>query len=150
MKKLERYLIEAKKHIDMINDARNELAFEKISLETFKRFSKIQLFSCEVIIFRFAKLQDLIGNKLFRSFLYYDGYIVQDKSYFEILKEIENSGIIDIDRWTILRKVRNSISHEYPEDESEKIEHLNMILKEIDYLFEIVENIKRKYEINRG
>ncbi len=150
MEKLKRYIDEANLHIEAINEAYEEIKNIELNTQTFQKLNKLQKFSYEIIVFRFSKLQDLLGSKLFRAYLDFLGFVTQDLSYYDLLKELENEGILDIDRWAILRKVRNQISHEYPQEDIEKMEKINLVLKEVFYLIEIVKKIERKYyEINK-
>lgn len=98
----------------------------------------------DTLAFRFSKLQDLIGTKIFREFLDEVGFITEDKSFLEILKEIEKEGIIDIDTWSEFRKVRNLIAHDYPEEWEEKMEAINYLVDNTPYLIEVVKKIESK------
>jgi len=91
-----------------------------------------------------TKLQDLVGTKIFREFLDEMGFITEDKSFLEILKEIEKEGIIDIDTWSEFRKVRNLIAHDYPEKWGEKVEAINYLVDKTPYLIEVVKKIESK------
>ena len=103
----------------------------------------------DVLAFRFSKLQSLVGEKLFREYLglFYD---IEGKSFLEMLKILEKEGIVDIDTWNEIRKIRNFISHDYPLIDEEKIEAINFLIENLNIIFEIVEKIKRRVdEINR-
>ena len=91
MKRIERYLQEAHKHIVAIDEAFIELP--KLPLHSLTALSKLQRFAVEIIIFRFSKLQDLLGTKLFRQFLEELGYITEGKSYLELLKELQKRAL---------------------------------------------------------
>lgn len=49
-------------------------------------------------IYRFAKLQDCMGAKLFKSILLYQGENV-NKPFLDILNQLEKLEIIDVDEW---------------------------------------------------
>ncbi|NPA12065.1 MAG: hypothetical protein GXO62_07470 [Epsilonproteobacteria bacterium] len=103
-----------------------------------------------MLAFRFSKLQDLIGSKIFREYLKDQGFIVEGKPYKEILKEIEKEGIIDIDTWSEFREIRNAIAHEYPYDYIEKINAINFLIKNINTLENIIKEINaRSFEEKR-
>ena len=57
--------------------------------------------------------------------------------------------IIDIDLWSEFRAVRNSISHDYPHEESDKLEAMNYLIKNVGYLIGITEKIKDNLETLR-
>lgn len=67
------------------------------------------------IIYRFAKVQDTIGAKLFKTFLLYQGENV-DKPFRDILHALEKLRIVDVDEWFVLREIRNTIAHQYEQD----------------------------------
>jgi len=130
--RLKNYLKEAKIHIERLNEVLKEI--EKIyplDVEKFKQLTIEQKNMLDTLAFRFSKLQDLVGTKIFREFLDEVGFITEGKSFLEILKEIEKEGIIDIDTWSEFRKARNLIAHDYPDEWEEKIEVVKKIESKI-------------------
>jgi hypothetical protein len=101
----------------------------------------------DVLAFRFSKLQDLLGSKVFREYLQVVQYPVEDKSFLELLKELEKEGILDIDMWSDFRATRNSIAHDYPYNVDEKIDAINYLIENIEYLFNVTNKIESKIEI---
>lgn len=100
-------------------------------------------------IFRFSKLQDAIGNKLFKSVLTELGEEVANRSAIDIFNRMEQLGIIsDYDLWKGFRDIRNELAHDYEEDEHEAAEKINLILakkSELEkYLTEIVNYLNTK------
>ena len=75
----------------------------------------------------------------------FSGYDINEKSFFDILKEIEKEGIVDIDTWDELRKFRNQISHEYPEEENEVVESINLFVQKSNELIKISQKLEEKY-----
>jgi len=102
-----------------------------LDIKKFKQLTIEQKNMLDTIAFRFSKLQDLVGTKIFREFLDEVGFITKGKSFLEILKEIEKEGIINIDTWSEFRKVRNLITHDYPDEWEEKIEVVKKIESKI-------------------
>lgn len=100
----------------------------------------------DVLAFRFAKLQDLLGTKIFREYLTVLQYPVEDKNFLEILKELDKEKILDIDLWSEFRGVRNAISHDYPSQEDEKVEAINYLIVNIEALIQITQKIKGHFE----
>jgi len=89
------------------------------------------------IIYRFSKLQDSMGGKLFKSILLYQGENI-DKPFLDILNQLEKMNILDVDEWFELRDLRNEIAHDYEDNELMAINILNMIYKLKDDLKEIL------------
>lgn len=147
-KKLELHITEAAVHIDRLLTVLSHLEklypLDKVSFNSTSSENKDKL---DVLAFRFAKLQDLLGTKIFREYLTVLQYPVEDKNFLEILKELDKEKIIDLDLWSEFRGVRNSISHDYPFEEDEKIEAINYLIKNIKYLIEITNKIKEHFEI---
>ncbi len=143
--RLKTYLQEANVHIERLREILKEIKkYYPLNLDTFLNFNLEEKNLFDAFVFRFAKLQDLIGAKIFRNFLEYSDFITKGKSFLEILREIEKEGIIDIDTWMELRKIRNFLSHDYPQEDEEKIEYINLLIEKIPILFEVVEKIESK------
>ena len=142
--RLDRYFYEANTHIELINEAKNALS-SRLPILDYKNLNSLEKFALNTLIFRFSKLQDLIGTKIFRNYLDFLGFSVESKSFFDILKEIEKEQIIDIDSWDELRKIRNQIAHEYPEEEDEAIESINLFIEKSDILINTTKRLEQKY-----
>lgn len=146
-KKLELHLEESAIHIDRLLDVLNVLEklypLNNTVVETMSTENKDKL---DVLAFRFSKLQDLLGTKIFREYLSVLQYPVEDKNFLELLKELDKEKIINIDIWSEFRGVRNSISHDYPFEEDEKLEAINYLIKNVTYLIDITKTIKANLE----
>jgi len=101
----------------------------------------------DTIAYRYIKTQSILGEKLFREILEYAEFDTQNKSFIEILSELQKEGILeDIEEWKILREIRNSISHDYPYDEEEIIEAINFLYEKLSVLENMINKIEEKYE----
>lgn len=146
-KRLKTYFIESNKHIELIRESLEELQTPIIDYDT---LPKIQKFALNALIFRFSKLQDLIGAKIFRNYLDFSGYNVSQITFFDILKEIEKEGIVDIDSWDMLRELRNKIAHDYPQELDEMLESINLFIEKSSELVTIAQKLEQRfYEIER-
>jgi len=149
-KKLAFHIEEASIHIARLEDILPVLQelypLQKKDFETLSLSDKDKL---DVLAFRFAKLQDLLGVKIFREYLSLLHYPVEDKNFLELLKELDKENIVDIDIWSELRGVRNSISHDYPFEEDEKVEAINYLIKNVTYLIDLTRKIKESFETIR-
>jgi len=131
--KVQDNLSESRKHLKRLRDAFDELAKSYAIPLDIKTYSQIlddiqALAFSDQIIYRFSKLQDCMGAKLFKSLLLYQGENV-DKPFLDILNQLEKMDIIDVDEWFEIRDLRNEISHDYEENEQTAISILNMIYR---------------------
>ena len=146
-KRLESFFYEAGRHKEHILEARQEL---HLPIKDYEHLSKLEKFALNTLIFRFAKLQDLIGAKIMRAYLDYYEFPVGEMGFFEILKEIEKEGITDIDTWSRIREIRNDVAHEYPEELDEMLEKVILLVERSGELLNILDNLESKYrEIER-
>ena len=92
------------------------------------------------IIYRFSKLQDYMGAKLFESVLLYEGENV-NKPFLDILNQLEAIDIINVDEWFEIRDLRNEIAQICEDNDEIAISILNTIHKLKIDLKEILEAI---------
>ncbi len=140
--RLESYFKESTKHIEHMIEAKEELI---LPIDSYDNLKKIERFALNTLIFRFSKLQDLLGSKIFRHYLEYNGFSTIESSFFDILKELEKQSIIDIDSWNELRELRNDIAHDYPDEFDEMIQKINLFVKKSDNLIDIAKKLEQKY-----
>ena len=108
-------------HLRRIRNAFDELSKQytfPITIENFRELiDHVQHIAyADQVIYRFSKLQDGIGAKLFKAFLLAQGENV-DKPFLDILHQLEKLNIVDVDEWFMLREIRNEIAHDYEENE---------------------------------
>jgi len=96
------------------------------------------------LTFRFSKLQDLLGRKIFRAILEYSGFDT-NVSFVEILSELERRSLVNIEKWIELRDIRNAIAHEYTEDEDNTVDEITEIYNNIDYLIELSQRLQEYF-----
>ena len=140
--RLQNYLEISKRQVEILEKALKRLESQKIDLN-----NEEIIFLVDSLLFRFAKLQDFLGQKIFRSFLEYQGLSLN--SFYDILKELEKEDILNIDLWGSLREIRNELAHEYP-DKEEIEEKILFIISKTNDLIEVYKKIEaRFYEIKR-
>jgi len=140
--RLEVYFSEAQKHIELIDESLEVL---EAPIKNYDDLTQLQRFALNALIFRFSKLQDLIGSKIFRNYLDFSGLNLSDMSFFDILKEIEKESIVDIDSWDELRELRNKIAHDYPQELDEMLESINLFIKRSHELIVISKKLEKKF-----
>jgi len=95
-------------------------------------------------IFRFSKLQDIIGARLFPTLMDYLAEPMNDRPFIDLLNRLERLGILDSAiNWIELHRVRNDIAHEYPTSLPERIEGINILFDQLNTLNEVVERCKK-------
>jgi len=129
--KVQDNLRESDKHLKRLNDAFEELGKELPFPIEAKKYQNIlnnkqNLAYSDQIIYRFSKLQDYMGAKLFKSILLYQGENI-DKPFLDILNQLEKMDIIDVDEWFEMRDLKNEISHDYEDNDTLTINILNTI-----------------------
>jgi len=146
-RKLRLHLEESLVHISRLRDVLSSLRrLYPLTVDKFHALESSDKDKLDVLAFRFAKLQDLLGTKIFREYLSVLQYTVEDKNFLELLKELDKEKILNVDLWSEFRGVRNSISHDYPSEEDEKVEAINYLIQHIEELICITQNIKEHFE----
>jgi uncharacterized protein YkuJ len=131
--KVEDNLKESYKHLDRLDGAFAELSnsfkfpIDKHSFEEMTSSTQSLAYR-DQIIYRFSKLQDCMGAKLFKLVLLSQGENV-NKPFLDILNQLEKINIIDVDEWFEIRDLRNEIAYDYEDNDLEAIEILNTIYK---------------------
>ncbi len=105
--------------------------FFPLTTSEYRNLSDEQIEHIDQFVYRFQKLQDDMGNKLFKSVVANIGEMeVFNKPILEILNTLKKYGVIsDKIDWQTMREIRNSLAHEYLDDINSDIELHN-------YLFE--------------
>ena len=150
MKQLIFHIKIVKDNIDILNklylDIKNNYSLPLKSDDYFE-IKENDFRTFDTIAYRYIKTQSILGEKLFREILEYAEFDTQNKSFIEILSELQKEGILeDIEEWKILREIRNSISHDYPYDEEEIIEAINFLYEKLSVLERMINKIEEKYE----
>ena len=134
-------------HLDRLNTAFKELEKQYHFPLGLSQFCTIRshnqdLAFVDQIIYRYSKLQDIMGAKLFKSYLMSQGESI-DKPFIDILNQLERLNILEVDEWFELRDIRNNIAHHYEEDKELAIDLINTIYCTKEDLLLILNSIKR-------
>ena len=101
----------------------------------FGHTTPIELALFDQLIYRFSKLQDSMGVRLFKQILEMLEEDVTGLPFIDILNKMEKLNLIDNAKdWIGLRQTRNAISHEYPFLKEVQIEELNLLPDEVEKL----------------
>jgi hypothetical protein len=101
----------------------------------FSQTSPIELALFDQLIYRFSKLQDSMGTRLFKQILEALEEDISGLPFIDILYKMEKLNLLDTAKdWIILRQTRNTVAHEYPFYKEIQIEELNLLPEEIEKL----------------
>ncbi len=115
----------------------------------FSQISPIELALFDQLIYRFSKLQDSMGSRLFKQLLEALEEDISGLPFIDILYKMEKLNLLDDAKdWIVLRQTRNTISHEYPFFKKVQMEELNLLPEEVEKLAVIWIKLK-EYALNR-
>ncbi len=113
----------------------------------FQQLSEDEFEHIDQFLFRFAKLQDATGEKLFILILeFLKEENTKNKPFIDILNRLEQLGLLnDKNIWLELRKIRNNIAHQYEDEPQQAAEAPNAIYGSKSILETIYSAIKNRY-----
>lgn len=120
-----------------------------LNSDLFEDFEKIK--TIDTFIYRFIKLQDMMGDKLFKIFLDEIGEYKDNMSLLDVLDKLEKFEIInDSYKWMEYRNLRNKLTHEYPNNEEDIIEGIQLaiiVFEDIEIIFENIVDYKNRMNL---
>jgi len=94
--------------------------------------------------FRFVRLQDTMGAKLFRAFLVEslkEPY--EDAPLRDVLDRLEALRVLaSADAWERIRVMRNALAHDYPESAEEKAAALDLAIEMADQMEAVLQRLR--------
>jgi len=115
----------------------------KIDLDTSMFDDNEKIKTIDAFIYRFVKLQDYMGDKLFKELLKSLAEYKDNMSMLDVVDRLEKLEIIDsADRWLDYREARNKLTHEYPDNEDEIVQGIQISLVYFQEIKKIVEDIQ--------
>ena len=110
--------------------------------DSYRNLDDAQVEHWDQLIWRFTKLQDLMGEKVFHSLLSTLQEPVVTSPFIDQLARLEQLGVLDhAEDWQELRQARNSSAHEYAESPEEGAELLNAIVDLVNGLLQILDRV---------
>ncbi len=114
-----------------------------ISQACYEALTEEQIRCIDQFIFRFSKLQDAIGAKIFRYILEILDEDVAAMPMRDVLNLLERYRLIaSAEEWLYIRELRNEIAHDYPLMENELLSIINELISKTDTLIKIFTNLK--------
>jgi hypothetical protein len=129
-------------HLNRADNNYNKILKFDLNSSIFEDSDKVD--TIDAFIFRFTKLQDYLGDKFFKELLNALGEFKKNMPFIEILDRLEKLDIIkSSDKWLEYRQLRNSLTHEYPDEYEYFIENIKLSLLSFNEMKIDIENIKR-------
>lgn len=112
-------------------------------------FSDEQEESIDALILRYSQCVTMIQEQLFRGIAYLEQEDVSDKSNRDQTLLMEKLGAIkSAEAFGTAAMLRNKFSHHYPEETTTRIERLNLVMEEANFVIasfdEITDYLQRK------
>lgn len=135
-----------------IHHQRLSAAFERskyffpINAQTLRDLNDEQVAIFDMMTTRFGKLQDILGSKIFPLML--DILGENAPSYRDKLNVLEKLKIIENAKWWMeLREIRNTLTHDYPDNYDTLATHFNGMISYVEKLLLFWTNLQQT--INR-
>lgn len=143
---LEMRLHECRQHRTRLQKAENVLSdyiYMPLNGQIYRSLGDVEISFVDQMIFRFSKLQDSMGEKIFPAFLELGGENVKPMTFIDRLNRLEELEMLERIEWMELRKVRNEIAHEYSFNEEKVVDSINMVYRNIEKLIEIFNRFEK-------
>jgi len=144
----EKLISECDKHVQRMSYAYTKMAlFMPLDPSRYQALSDDEVEHIDQFLFRFSKLRDAMGEKLFVSMLeFLQEENPKSKPFIDTLNRLEQIGLLeDKNTWLELRKLSNNIAHQYEDEPKQASEALNAIYAVKPILESIYQLIKTRY-----
>ena len=126
-----------------------------ITVERVEALTDDQEESIDALILRYSQCVAMIQDQIFRGIAYVEREDLSDKSNRDKTRLMEKLGAIQsADDFGTAAILRNKFSHHYPEEASLRIERLNLVVAEAEYVIatfaDIMAFIARKGFVSNG
>jgi len=148
IEKLSKIFYECEKHILRLNSAAQKMSsFMPLDSKAYQNLSDDEIGYIDQFLFRFAKLQDAIGQKLFKTILLFLKEDIEGKPFIDILNILEKLNLLDdANVWKQLRDDRNELAHNYEDEPEQMSETINILFNKKETLIQIYLHIKQYYD----
>ncbi len=104
---------------------------------------KEKMITLDAFVFRFIKLSYYMGDTLFKRILESIGEYRDNMSFVDVLDRLEKLELIEsADKWMEFRKIRNILTHEYPDNKQETIKGLKLAFESFLIMEKTLKNLK--------
>jgi len=113
-----------------------------LEIGTVKKLTDDQEESIDALILRYAQSVSMIQDQVFRGIAYAEQEDLSDKSNRDKVLLMEKLGAIrSADEFGTAAMLRNKFSHHYPEDAEHRIDKLNLVVQEADFVIDTFRDI---------
>jgi hypothetical protein len=132
LEKLQKICYGCDKHLERMNSAAKKMEnIMPLDEQKYIALSEDEIEHIDQFLFRFVKLQDSMGQKLFKTMLIFLREEVDGKPFIDILNQMEKIHLIDsASEWIKLRDDRNELSHNYENEPEQMSVVLNKLFRE--------------------
>jgi hypothetical protein len=108
-----------------------------LTIESAKQLTDDQEESIDALILRYSQCVSMMQDHLFRGIAYVEQEDLSDKSNRDKTLLMEKLGAIQsADEFGTAAMLRNKFSHHYPEEAVTRIERLNLVLQEAEFVID--------------
>lgn len=134
--RLDQALRECARHALRMGEARRRLdGIFPLTPERWHTLTSDMVEHTDQLIYRFTKLQDALGRKVFPRLMAWLGEDVQALPFLDLLDRLERLGVLEsADAWQQLREVRNILAQDYEEEGEVGAASLNLLHQQAEEL----------------
>lgn len=150
---LQRTMAECEVHRKRLARAHGKIAaLFPASAETLQTLDDAQVDTLDAYLYRFTKLQDVMGQRLFPQTLDLLAENTRGMVLIDQLNRLEQLGALpSAQQWLELRQLRNTLAHEYSDDKDRLAEGINTAfasLQVIDRIYVQIAQYVSRYDSN--
>lgn len=110
--------------------------------DRYQSLDEAEIKELDQFIFRFTKLQDAMGIRLFPAILNILQEPYEDLSMLDRLNRLEKLNLLaSVTEWEQIRELRNRLTHEYPDDPEKNAQTVNLGVEMVQRLETILHKI---------
>lgn len=150
--RIEKILLECDSHLRRMSSAASKMvAFMPLDEQKYSALTDDEVEHIDQFLFRFSKLQDSIGQKLFKAMLIYLEEDVEEKPFIDILNQLEKLHLLEsASDWRKLREDRNELAHQYENEPEQMSAAINRVYERREMLVDIYHRLKSAYLKAKG
>jgi hypothetical protein len=129
--KLESAVAECDAHLSRLDRGYKLLgAFFPLTPSLLENLDEVRVEQLDQFLFRFAKLQDAMGSRLFPAVDALVSGNAESRPFIDVLMSLEKYRVVEnAGPWQEFRELRNNLSHEYPDNFEESAVTLNLLFQ---------------------